>query len=191
MYTWACGEKHPSSSLSNVPALWSQPHLTGSYKKQQEKSSICFFPLRLHQTRIRETLCNMFALVPCPGRARGAQRWVLLSPCPSEGGPAASLAPTELHPSRSNQAERSRKEELDRPSKAMSCRQQLRDRDQIRICKSRWDEHKLTFFHAVILSHGQQRHIYSAPFILFLDRLPGLFCSVFPNFQQCRSPICN
>lgn len=91
MYTWACGEKHPSPSLSNVPALWSQPHLTGSYKKQQEKSSICFFPLRLHQPHIRETLCNMFALVPCPGRAHGAQRWVFPSLCPSEGGPAASL----------------------------------------------------------------------------------------------------
>lgn len=163
----ACGvfEKHPSSFLPNVPALWSQPHLTGSYKKQQEKSSICFFPLRLHQTHIRETLCNMFALVPCPERAHGAQRWVFLSPCLSEGGPAASLgySPTldlaQPHPGLPTpsstrpiltslvKAERSWKEGIHRPSKATSCRWQLSDWDQIRSCRSRWDQHKSTFFH--------------------------------------------
>lgn len=93
IYSWDCSvfQKHPSSTLSNVPTLSSQPHLTVSYKKQQEDSSICFFSLLLHQSHIRETLCNMFAFLSFPSRVHGAQHWVFISPCPSEGGPTASL----------------------------------------------------------------------------------------------------
>lgn len=136
MYNWAYGvfEKHPSSSLSNILALWSQPHLTGSYKKQQENSSICFSSSapNAHPWNPSQHVC----ILPCPGRAHGAQRWVFLSPCPSEGGPAASpgysptldlVRPNPILPTWSStrpfltslvKAARCQKAELNHPSKA-------------------------------------------------------------------------